>query len=619
MWLVLLYWPALSGPFVFDDLANVIGNPAIEHFPPNLPWLHAEARPLVMFTFSLEKAMFGQWPAAHRIGNLAIHTAATMLLAELIYRLAIIRTSPFTTNVQSPARAGNILAVLLPITIATLWAVHPLQTQAVAYIVQRCESLMGMFFFAYLLSIVVHQQTAQKRWLVIGAVCFLLGLWSKTVMVTGLAVGPLLDRVWLSGSWREVFAKRSMLYVPPMVAGLIAIATLMPGILRGDANVGFGGDAPPVAPYIAGQAQVIATYVAMSFVPLGLNIDHGLVAPDPWTQNAGWLIGIATLVLVGIGACAKGQWTIGFFLLAPLLVLSPTSSFVPTADLLVEHRMYVPLAAIIAGAVIAAWTLVSGWLQSTGRLRGLAIASVTGLLVLSLLTWRRSHDYESGTRLWYTSILSNPANARAAQNLTSAAREEDREPELLEMFTTALERARLSSASTAVLLGRIGEELVKRGDAAAATGPLRQAIAQDPPPEALDERFYSPSDRQEFASHHINFAISLMQLDQPESAAQHLQQSFDISDASPDARAIAGDLDWRLGKPESAIRHFERALQLRPDWPEVKQQLAHIRSQTPGDETSHSSSEHEHEASSLQEQTVCASLAVFPGQGVPRS
>jgi Tfp pilus assembly protein PilF len=93
----------------------------------------------------------------------------------------------------------------------------------------------------------------------------------------------------------------------------------------------------------------------------------------------------------------------------------------------------------------------------------------------------------------------------------------------------------------------------------------------------LRSRFHTPSQLQEFASHHISLALALMQVGQSSPAAEHLRQSFAISDVSPDARAIAGDLAWQMGDSNEAIEHFERALQLRPQWPDVQTQLERIR------------------------------------------
>ncbi len=588
VWLVLIYSPSFSGPYVFDDLGNVINNPAIESFPPKLAWWRAESRPLVMASFALEKQFFGAWPFAHRLSNVLIHWVSAILFAELLYRICDV----------AKIAASKSMQISFAMVVATVWAVHPLQSQAVAYIVQRCESMMGLFFIAFLLSIVVHHQTSEKRWLLIGAVCFLLGLWSKTVMVTGLAVGPLMDRAWLCHSWREVFRRRAALYLPPLVAGIVAVFTLLPGILRGDANVGFGGDAPPVLPYIAAQAEIVPRYLALVLVPIGLNIDHGLLSPYPWQDSIGWMIAMGGVVLGGVVACARGNWKLGFLVLSPLLVLAPTSSFVPTADLLVEHRMYIPSALVITAIAIALWRIVEsrngeisvGYLLRGTRPSGAShkryrtlislkrsiVAGSLVVMLLSTMTWLRSADYQSGVRLWSDSLRLSPGNARAAQNLTNAAKSEDREDELLSMFVAALETARHNEQPTAVILGRIGEELVKRGGGVEAVAPLTQAIAQDPETNELSERFYSPSQRQEFASHHVNLALAFASQRQADDAMKHLRLSFEISDTSPEARAIAGDLAWQIGITNEAIEHFQRALQLRPDWPQVKQQLNHI-------------------------------------------
>ncbi len=562
--LMILYWPSLSGPYLFDDIDNIVTNEVIETFPPNLSWHRAESRPLVMLSFAIENGFFGKWPAASRFVNVLVHAIAATLFAELIFRLAKDRW---------PSKTVAFCAL----AIATLWAVHPLQTQSVAYIVQRSESLMGLFFFAFLLAIVLHDRTCQRKWLIIGLIFFLAGLWSKTIMVSALAVGPLMDRAWLSDSWKQVFAKRSSLYLPPVAAAAIAITTLIPGLLRGDANVGFGGDAPPALPYLAAQAKVIPTYLAMAIVPTGLNIDHGLTVPRRWTDNAFWMIAMAVVALAGVASCAAARWKFGFFLLSPLLVLAPTSSLIPTADLMVEHRMYVPLAFSLAGLFAIAIELQ----HPIAIPKRVKLVSAAGLVAVGtlfcLLTWDRASDYQSGSRLWIASVRQNPGNPRASQNLTSAAREEGRESELLDWFAALLTPAIANGQPTAVLLGRIGEELVKRGEASRAIAPLQRAIAEDPPIAMFNERFVSPSQKQELAAHHVNYGIALMQTDRMPEAADQLSRAFTISDTSPDARAIAGDLQLRLGELDKAVEHFQRALELRPQWPDVKRELQRIR------------------------------------------
>jgi Tfp pilus assembly protein PilF len=107
---------------------------------------------------------------------------------------------------------------------------------------------------------------------------------------------------------------------------------------------------------------------------------------------------------------------------------------------------------------------------------------------------------------------------------------------------------------------------------------LQAAIEQDPEVASLSERFYRPSERQELASHRINLALALGQRDETEAASEQLEVAFQIDDSSPFARAIAGDWAAQRDQASAAISHFERALQLRPDWPEVQAQLKSLQS-----------------------------------------
>ena len=598
--LTFLYQPSLGGPYVFDSLGHLANNQRLDHFPPQLTWWRAETRPLMMATFSLERALLGNSPAIHRFGNLLIFAIATSLLFELIRRTAVVTNVKSSPDDGERAEALSRPAAILAATVALLWAVHPLNTQAIAYVIQRGESMMALFYFAFLLCLVRHHQTDRCRWLCFGAICFVLGLWSKTVMITALAVGPLFDRAFLSDSWKAVFRKRGWLYLPPLVASTIAVATLLPGIMRGEANVGFGGDAPPLMPYLAGQADVLFRYLSLTLFPIGLNIDHGLVAPDPWQQNLPHMLSVAAIVLGVIAAAWTDRWKLTFFIASPLLILAPTSSIVPTADLMVEHRMVLPLACLLTAIVFGIDHLAGRWLDhsakpaadpaSTGpgarrlasRLHIVLAICLPFFILLSVATRLRAADYASGSRLWADSLFQNPTNPRAAQNLANTAGEELSPEQLLAFYGRAFTIAQSRGLSTAVVLGRIGEELLKAGRLEEATKALQTAIDQDPPvqttfPKAQsDGPFISPSQRQEIASHHVNLALAYSGQGNPDAAIEQLETAFRIHDQSPDARAIAGDLLARQNRPKEAIPHFQRALKLRPDWPQVQQQLAQL-------------------------------------------
>ncbi|MFM8707148.1 MAG: hypothetical protein ACKOHK_03425, partial [Planctomycetia bacterium] len=135
----LAYANSFKGDFVFDDIPEIAANPALDRlWPPWGPMFGGEnpARPLPYFSFAVDRALWGGEPFGYHLTNLLVHVVAALALVDFT-RLPLL--SP---RLRDRYRSQ---AVLLALVIAGLWAVHPLQTQAVAYVYQRIESLAGMF------------------------------------------------------------------------------------------------------------------------------------------------------------------------------------------------------------------------------------------------------------------------------------------------------------------------------------------------------------------------------------------------------------------------------------------------------------------------------------------
>ena len=173
------YSNSFAGAFVFDDHPFIETNPYIRSlWPPGqaLFGVNNISRPLVGYSLAVNYWLSGLSPWSYHALNLLIHIVAALALFGLVRR-----------TLQSPRLAERYatLAGPLALVIALIWAVHPLQTQAVTYVIQRCESLMGM---CYLLTVycAVRSFTASKpaRWVVAAAVACVAGMLSKQVMVT---------------------------------------------------------------------------------------------------------------------------------------------------------------------------------------------------------------------------------------------------------------------------------------------------------------------------------------------------------------------------------------------------------------------------------------------------
>jgi len=559
------YWPSINGPYAFDDQENL---KAIEihsvGFPPPLSWHRPETRPLVMFSFAVEEKLFGSTPAVHRLGNLLIHILGVWVLFDLVKRL---RACVNWDGIVSPS--------VFALCVAAIWGLHPLQSESVAYIVQRGESLMGLFYFAFLNAIARYHQTSKPLWSLVAITCFVLGLWSKTVMVTALAVAPLMDRAFFCASWRAVLKKTGWLYLPPLALGVFAAVLLIPGLLKGEANVGFGGYAPPVHLHLAAQAEMVWRYIGLCLLPYDLCIDYGLHPPPSVQSQTVWILLTLSLIAVGITLYVTKSPVAGFCILAPLLVLSLTSSVIPTADLLVEHRMYVSLAAVAAAAVLCLEKAVIQFRKTDrSQVFGLIVTGCT--LLLGGLTYIRAADYASGIALWSKAVLVSPDNDRAIQNLMHSAGTQREAEVVVPIVIEAIKDCQRRSLNPRVPLQRLGELLVRAGAYADALPVLEQAIELDEQSKGCGYRdLHRDRDR---SAMHVNLALSLAAKGNLERAYESMLSAVAHFDQDSNVRAMAGDFARQLNQPERAREHFQRALELRPNWPEAQADLKGLES-----------------------------------------
>ena len=128
---VAAYANSLHGPLVFDDLTSIGDDASIRHLWP--PWapLKESTRPTAAWTFAVNYALGGLRVEGYHAVNLLIHLSAGLVLLGVARRTL----KPYFASSD-----------WLALAIALLWTVHPLQTEAVTYIVQRQEALMGLFY-----------------------------------------------------------------------------------------------------------------------------------------------------------------------------------------------------------------------------------------------------------------------------------------------------------------------------------------------------------------------------------------------------------------------------------------------------------------------------------------
>jgi protein O-mannosyl-transferase len=175
-----IYWPTLSVPLLLDDIASIAENPSIRQLWPLGPALSPPAdvglggRPIANLSFALNYQWSGTSVRGYHATNIAIHLAAAIVLFELI-RLTVLRARP---------RPESAASVAIAFAAALLWLLHPLQTQAVTYLSQRTESLMGLLYLTTLYAFAQGALRQSSGWSVVAVASCALGMGTKEVMVT---------------------------------------------------------------------------------------------------------------------------------------------------------------------------------------------------------------------------------------------------------------------------------------------------------------------------------------------------------------------------------------------------------------------------------------------------
>ncbi|MGH8279078.1 MAG: hypothetical protein ACRETQ_05890 [Gammaproteobacteria bacterium] len=151
----LAYMPGLSGDFMFDDIPNIVRNPA---FPPaslsphvllNIVFSSRSGllyRPLSMLSFALNEYFFGLGPYSFKLTNVLIHLANALLILWLSWRLIV------NCRRRYGFKWSDRIVAWASVLTAAAWALHPLNLTAVLYIVQRMTSLAALFTLAGILS-----------------------------------------------------------------------------------------------------------------------------------------------------------------------------------------------------------------------------------------------------------------------------------------------------------------------------------------------------------------------------------------------------------------------------------------------------------------------------------
>ena len=413
------YSDSFNGPFILDDTVFV-DRPSARHLWPIWPTLVGQ-RPVIQLTLVLNYALGGAGVRGYHIFNVAVHLLAGLTLFGVMHR-----------TLTMPRLAGRFsegTAIALGFCTALLWTLHPLQTGAVTYVIQRMESLMGLFYLLALYCLIRSVSAPRPAgWAAAAVISCALGMGCKEVMISAPVMLLLYDRIFITGSFRETLRRRWPLYVALLATGFLLAGSVRQAFVKSPLSAGFRFESVTPSQYARSQPGVILHYLALAFRPTGLCLDYDWpVAKTPADIVPGAIVIGVLLAATALALVWRPTW--GFAGAWFFLILAPSSSIMPIKDLAFEHRMYLSLAAIAAVVVVAVYLIgerLARRLDKTEAERALSaellalVLAISAAAVLGALTWRRNALYQSGIAIWQDTVNKRPGNSRAWNNLADA-------------------------------------------------------------------------------------------------------------------------------------------------------------------------------------------------------
>jgi len=560
-----IYSNTFSVPFHFDDTPNIVENPQIKDLKNFLDFYGS--RYIGFLSFALNYHFGGLHVFGYHLVNLLIHIINGFLvysLVLLLFKSSRRQKTPADPNILPTTHDSHIAAApWIALAAAMLFVAHPIQTQAVTYIVQRFASLVTLF---YLFTVVCYlkwrlaSSETRSRFLWYGGAVLstVLAMKTKENSFTLPFMILLVEAVFFRS-----FTKKRWVMLLPFLLTLMIIP-----ISRGDAlgeAEGFARHTTEISrsDYLFTQFRVIVTYIRLLFLPFRQNLDydypiyHSLLEPTVLLSFLFLLslFGLSLYLLYHSPLTARNSqarliaFGIGWF----FLTLSIESSIIPIRDVIYEHRLYLPSVGFFMALSVGVM-MGRKWLQ---RLRVPPAWGMVGLgaivLLLSSATYQRNLVWQDEIALWQDVVAKAPQKARGHNNLGIAYKEKGR----LEAALQEYEAAITLKPDYAKAHNNLGVVYKGLGRLEAAIEAYQQALALKP----------------DYVESYYNLGIAYRDLGRLEAAIEAYQQALALKPDFAEAHSNLGVAYRDLGRPEAAIEAYQQALSLKPDFAEAHNNL----------------------------------------------
>lgn len=585
---IVCYFNSFGCSFHFDDIPIIPDNPAIRDISNTSAWWNFyPTRPVGIFTVVLNYALGGTNVWGYHFVNLLIHIINGLLVFWLVILLF-----------KTPALRKEKLAekkVFIALIAAMLFVAHPVQTQAVTYIIQRLASLAALFFMLSVCLYIkarIQDTVRQKKILLYGAaaIAALLAFLTKENTFTLPLIIVLIELFFIRQSPVKIRLADWKLWA---FIGLTGIAAFI--LLRSFSFSVFSPILPEqghtytltAGTYLLTQFRVITTYIRLIFLPYGLNLDYDYPISQSFFEIKTILSFLFLLALLLLAVLMYKKYRLASFgIFWFFITLSIESGLIPVANVIFEHRLYLPSVGIflvVAGLPFA--------LLKDRFFKPVVILFLLAAAVLCVLTVNRNKIWKTEFTLWEDVAKKSPNKTRPLMNFANSLRDQKRYREAMEYYDRAIKNnpqydvaflnrgknkslmkdfsAALLDYNMAVKLNpsnpgaynNCGLAKYELHNYAGAIADLNTALRLNPAfPEAYNNRANVRSALKDFAGALLDFANSLrLNPNAPETYNNRASVRFEMQDA------------------EGAMADINKALQLKPDYPDAYNNRANIK------------------------------------------
>lgn len=559
--ILVIYSNTFHASWHFDDIPNIVQSRDLhltEFSWENIkktffsrPRVGGVYRPVACFTFALNYYFGRDNVFGYHIVNLSIHILTAYFLFLFIYH---------TLRLPSLKEGKGIDAYFVALLSAAFWAINPIHTQAVTYIVQRMASMAGMFYimsmYFYLKGRRANQSWTRIIFFLLCGVSALLAYGSKQNAIMLPASLFLYDFLLIQGISRRTTKKNLAIF---LFGALVIISIGFVYFALSETKLSWYFNLYHTRPFtlwerLMTETRIIIFYISLIFYPMStrLSLDHNIVVSkslyDPFTTI------LAVILILGIVISAvfisKRRPLISFCIFFFFINHIVESSILPL-ELIFEHRNYIPSMFLFVPIVIGLFHAISYFSHKRSMMQVVVTISIILIMIgEGHSTFMRNFTWKSEETLWIDVVEKYPQSFRGNHNLAKYYFEHKQEEKAIDGYKKALEMEPIHSidekSMTALNLGII---YYNRGELEKAKSYYLQALTIDPCTKG--------------ANNNLAVLLSTTARDQ-EKVFNLLKKAIECGRQSTQEQSNMGLLFIKAGRLDAGIAYLKKALEMDP-------------------------------------------------------